>query len=216
MVDQTYSPLMATCKEARTIALASLGPRPFDPEVDILYVGGEVEIYFSCMVSYRPGEAPTCSLCQIRHLAMDVRTSYFHVLIFMSRIKTLSLVFSQTVYGRPLEDPPWPGKKGVDDGPTKLRMLSRSETDAMIIRAIDVNGWSRIYNPNDDWIKVSSAGEDWADWNKSATEGMERIRYDIERKLYSELWCGFQHLPLQLHQIPDFMMTLEIKARCFV
>lgn len=113
--------------------------------------------------------------CLIRYPALDLRSEYTGVFlgnffICIPRLEKISVVFSRTegtMDPQPQRYMPWPGKGKEDDGPVQLRALSRSDTDAMIIRLVD--GFS------------PAIANDPDEWNKSATELMQEVAYAFRR-----------------------------------
>ncbi|RYP03086.1 hypothetical protein DL764_005395 [Monosporascus ibericus] len=199
-VHQACSPLLWTCGESRDIALESWAPgRAFDPDSDILYIGGGAFKTFIGKLCFPGNEIPEW-VGRIHHLALDLRAARAGHLLPMSlqnmhSLETISIVFPQS-YGtmdiHASAQVPHHGEKHVE-----TRVLSTHETDAMSIEA--------------DYVFETYMGEHPVQWRKSATTYMQEVISGLRR----DVALNAENLPACWDKESD-QLLLKFEARCFV
>ncbi|KAM5350851.1 hypothetical protein ACJZ2D_017191 [Fusarium nematophilum] len=165
IVCNPYSPLMATCSEARQTAVECCPPtRNYDPETDILYISKENFHGFCDTSRYKEWQS------QIRHLALalpvaDRGLSLPFALNHLTRLETISVVYPKAT-----------GMVDVFDDvslPKQAHKVLRKFTD----HEMDA------FRINADYLYEDHQGDLPIVWNRSAREHLDFIRGELTRWL---------------------------------
>ncbi|RYO84294.1 hypothetical protein DL766_004310 [Monosporascus sp. MC13-8B] len=199
-VHQACSPLLWTCGESRDIALESWAARrAFDPDSDILYMGGDTFKTFIGKLCF-PGNKIPQWVGRTRHFALDLRAARAGHLLPMSlenmhSLETISIVFPRSYGGMGVHaaaQVPHHGEKHVE-----TRVLSTHETDAMSIEA--------------DYIFETYMGEHLVQWKKSATRYMQEFISGLRR----DVALNTENLPACWDK-ENGQLLLKFEACCFI